>query len=529
VAPKTRYASYGELSLAYQVMGEGDIDIVVVPSFISHVEFWWAMPQAKSFFERIAAFSRLLIFDKAGTGLSDPVSGIPTLEERAGEVEAVMDAAGMERAAIIGLSEGGPMAIFFSVTRRERAEALILLDTYPTMSFGTKPPNPRDVADGALDIDDVRRRAAQLGLREDEMIDEEQLERGRRLVRHVLEDWGEGKTLKAFLPHQGDESQLGLLERLCASPGMAQATIASAMRLDVTDLLESVDVPTLLVHAKDDLAVPVQGSRFMARRIPGARLVEVEGEDHAPWFSSPDEIAGEIEQLLTGERHAPRADRVLATVLFTDIVGSTERAAALGDSRWRALLERHDELTRRHVADFGGTAVKSTGDGQLATFDGPAAAIRCTEAVRDALLEEEIPIRAGLHTGEIERIGEDVGGLGVHLAARVCGEAGPGEILVSRTIRDLVVGSGLAFEGRGSHRLKGVPGEWELLAVAPEGGSAGEEERQLAQFETGSPQATRRPTDRFAAALLRRAPGALRTAIRLDPRYRRSVKASRSP
>ncbi len=523
MAPKTEYARYGELSLAYQVVGEGDIDIVIVPSFVSHIEFWWAHPAAKSFFDRIASFSRLLIFDKAGTGLSDPVSAVPTLEERAGEVEAVMDAAGMERAAIIGLSEGGPMAIFFSTTRRERTEALVLFDTYPTMFVGTKPSSLREAVDSSPGIDDVRRWAAEIGLREDEIPNAAQLERSRRIGRHVLDDWGEGKALKAFVPHQGDEAQLGLLERLCASPGMARATMASAIRLDVTDLLESVDVPTLLVHARDDLAVPVQFSRFMARRIPGARLLEVEGEDHAPWFSSPEEIGGEVEQLLTGARHAPRPERVLATVLFTDIVGSTERAAQLGDARWRALLERHDELTRRHVGEFGGTAVKSTGDGQLATFGGPAAAVRCTEAVRDALAQEGIPIRAGLHTGEIERIGEDVGGLGVHLAARVCAEAAPGEILVSRTIRDLVVGSGLAFEDRGIHRLKGVPGEWELLAVAPEGSSAGEEERGLARIETPGASTAQRPTDRVAAAMARRVPGALRTVIRLDPRYRRAV------
>jgi class 3 adenylate cyclase len=524
VTPKTEYAPYGEFNLAYQVVGEGDVDIVLVPSFVSHIEFWWAHPAAKSFFDRIASFSRLLVFDKAGTGLSDPVSGIPTLEERAGEIEAVMDAVGMDSAAIFGLSEGGPMAIFFSVTQRERTEALVLFDTYPTMSAGTKPPSLRDFADGAIGMDDVRRRAAELGLREDEIPNEAQLERGRRTIRHVLEDWGEGKALKSFVPHQGNQAELGLLERLCASPGMARATMTSAARLDVTELLDSVDVPTLLVHARDDLAVPVQWSRFMARRIPGARLLEVEGEDHAPWFTSPDKIAGEIEQLLTGVRHAPQPDRVLATVLFTDIVGSTERAAELGDARWRALLERHDELTRERVAEFGGTAVKSTGDGFLATFDGPAAAIRCTEAMREALAREEIPIRAGLHTGEIERIGEDVGGLGVHLAARVCGEAAPGEILVSRTIRDLVVGSGLAFEDRGSHRLKGVPGEWGLLAVAPEGSQAGEEERQLAEIETASARSAQRPVDRLAAAVARHAPGALRTAIRLDPRYRRATR-----
>ena len=302
------------------------------------------------------------------------------------------------------------MAIFFSTTRRERTEALVLLDTYPTMAVDGKHRSLRDIADGEVGMDDVRRYAAELGLREDEIPDEAQLARGRRIFKHVLEDWGEGKALKTFVPHQGDEAQLGLLERLCASPAMAQATLTSALRLDVTGLLESVDVPTLLIHATGDLAVPVQGSRIMARRIPGARLLEVEGEDHAPWFSSPDESAGAIEQLLTGTRHRPRPQRVLATVLFTDIIGSTNRAAELGDARWREVLERHDELTRRHVGEFGGTSVKSTGDGQLATFDGPAAAVRCTETVRDALAQEGIPIRAGLHTGEIERIGEDVGG-----------------------------------------------------------------------------------------------------------------------
>jgi class 3 adenylate cyclase len=258
---------------------------------------------------------------------------------------------------------------------------------------------------------------------------------------------------------------LALIERLCASPGMARTTLGSGSRLDVSDLLESVEVPTLIVHARGDL-VPIQNARQMARRIAGARLLEVDGVDHAPWFSSPDETVGEIEELLTGSRRPRQPDRVLATVLFTDIVGSTERAAELGDARWRAVLKRHEEVTRRQVAEFGGTAVKSTGDGFLAIFDGPAAAIRCTEAIRDALPPEGVRIRAGLHAGEIERIGEDIGGLGVHIAARVCAYADPGEILVSRTIGDLVVGSGLAFEPRGSYELKGVPGEWQLLSVA---------------------------------------------------------------
>ena len=520
MAPKTQYAKCGDISLAYQVVGDGDVDIVLVPSFVSHIEFFWAHPAIKSFLDRLATFARLVIFDKAGTGLSDPVPRYRTLEERATEVEAVMDAAGMERAAVFGLSEGGPTAIFFSVTRPARAEALVLFGTFAS-SFGLS----LEAVEMELSevMETLHHRAAEHDLAEDEIPDEAQVERVRRFARHVLNDWGEGKALKALVPAQGDEAQLGLIERLCTSPGMARATLISGSRLDVIDLLGAVAVPTLVVHARGDL-VPVQNARMMARRIPGARLLEVDGVDHAPWFSSPDEIVGEIEELLTGTRHAPEPDRILATVLFTDIVGSTERATELGDARWRAVLERHDEVTRGRVADAGGVTVKSTGDGFLATFNGPAAAIRCAESIREALASDGVQIRAGLHTGELERIGDDIGGVAVHIAARVCAHAGPDEILVSRTIGDLVVGSGLAFEDRGSHVLKGVPGEWQLLAVAPKDSPAGDEEKQLAAIEIGNPRATQRPTDRVAAAVARRAPGAIRAAIRLDPRYRRAAR-----
>ena len=516
MAPRTEYAKCGDLNLAYQVVGDGPIEIVLVPSFVSHIEFWWAHPAVKSFLDRIASFARLAIFDKAGTGLSDPVSEIPTLEERAGEVEAVMDAAGMKRAAVFGLSEGGPTAIFFSVTRPARTEALVLFGSYPTSFADTLEPD-------RMTFERVRLELLARGLEESDMPDEAQLERIRTFARHVLNDWGEGKALKELVPRQGDEAQLGLVERLAASPGMARATLAFGSRVDVSDLLETVAVPTLIVHAKEDL-VPVQNARFMARRIPGARLLEVEGRDHAPWFSEPDVIAGEIEQLLTGRRGTPSRTRVLATVLFTDIVGSTQRAAELGDARWRAVLERHEELSRRQVAGFGGVAVKTTGDGVLATFEGPAAAIRCAEALRDALAGEAIPIRAGLHAGEIERIADDIGGIAVNIAARVCSQAGAGEILVSRTIGDLVVGSGLAFEDRGSHTLKGVPGEWQLLAVASGRPGPDHEEARLAQIEIASPRAAQRTSDRFAATLARRAPGVVRTAIKLDPRFRRSLQ-----
>lgn len=517
MVPKTRYARYGDLSVAYQLVGEGNIDIVVVPSFVSNIEFYWAHPAIKSFLDRLASIGRLLIFDKAGTGLSDPVSAIPTLEERGREIEAVMDAAGMQRAAVIGMSEGGPSAIYFSVIRPERTTALVLFGTFP--SILADPLNPASIS-----MESVHRRASEKGLADDEVPDEAQLERIRRFTGHVLNDWGEGHALKELVPNQGDLAQLGLLERLSASPGMARATLVSASRLDVTNLLGLIDVPTLIVHAKGDL-VPIQNARLMARRIPRARLVEVEGVDHAPWLSGPDEIVGEIEEMLTGTRHASHSNRSLATVLFTDIVESTRHAAELGDNRWRAVLECHDEATRRAVATFGGTAIKSTGDGFLAIFDGPVAAIRCAEAIREALAQEQIFIRAGVHAGEIERIGEDIGGIGVHIAARVCAQATSQEILVSQTIADLVIGSGLAFESRGRHELKGVPGTWELLAVAPKRSVAGGDEEQLAQIEIGSRRATQRPVDRLAAAVARRSPGAIRAAMRLDPRYRRSVRS----
>jgi pimeloyl-ACP methyl ester carboxylesterase len=530
VAPKTQYARHGDLNLAYQVAGEGDVDVVIAPSFVSNVDFYWAHPAIKSFLDRISSFSRLLLFDKGGTGLSDPVSEIPTLEQRADEIEAVMDAAGIERAAIFGLSEGAPAAVLFSVTRPERTEALVLFGGFP-VGFGAligedSPDKLRELIEREFSpdlLDHVRRAAIERGFPPDDVPDEAQIERYRGFGDHALNDWGEGKALKQLVPNMGDEGQLGLMERLCASPGMVEATVMAGARLDVTDLLESVAVPTLVVHARDDL-VPVQGGRMMAERIPGARMIEVEGQDHAPWWTEPERIIAEIEELLTGQRHAPRPQRVLATVLFTDIVGSTEQAAKLGDARWRAVLERHDEVTARQVSSCGGKAVKSTGDGFLATFEGPAAGIQAAEAIRDSLAAEDVQVRAGLHTGEIERIEDDVGGIAVHIAARVCAEAGPGEILVSRTIRDLVVGSGLGFEDRGTHELKGVPGAWQLLAVAPPDSEAGRPERELSAIEIGSRHSTRRRGDRAVAAILRRAPGAVRAAIRLDPRYRRAVK-----
>jgi class 3 adenylate cyclase len=482
-----------------------------VPSFVSHLDFWWGHPAVKSWLDRLTSFARLISFDKAGTGLSDPVSGVPTIEERAAEIEAVMDAAGSERAALFGLSEGGPSSILFAATRPDRVQALVLFGTYAT-GFALWSSSPAE----------VRTEMGRRGIPEEYVPTESQLERNAAFQRHVRDDWGEGKALGLLVPDQGDPLQLALLERVSASPGMARATMESAMRLDVSDLLPTVTVPTLVVHAREDL-VPIQLGRYIADHVPGARILEVPGRDHAPWFSEPDMIAAEIEELLTGARHARRSDRRLATVLFTDIISSTERAATLGDARWRALLERHHELVREELGRFEGKEVKTVGDGFLATFDGPARAIRCTEAVRDAVGGLGIQLRAGIHTGECEVMDNDIGGMAVHIAARVSGMAGAGEILVSRTVRDLVVGSGIEFQDRGSHELKGVPGEWGVLAVVPEGPSAGSPEASLDKMETPGPQTSMRRTDRIAAAVARRTPGVLRGLARAEHRVRRAM------
>jgi pimeloyl-ACP methyl ester carboxylesterase len=511
VTSRTRYAKCGDLNLAYRVSGDGPVDVVIVPSFVSNVELFWAHPAVKAWLDRIGSFARLTLFDKAGTGLSDPVSGPRTLEQRAGEIEAVLDAVGADRPVLFGLSEGGPASITFTATRPNRVRALVLFGTWP-----------RSAAVG-LSTADARERLAADGVPERYWPTDGQLERVRAFAHAVRERWGEGEALALLVPSQGDARQLAMVERLCASPGMTRATLEAAAMTDVRDVLPTIDVPTLVVHADEDL-VPVQYGRFIADQIPGARLLEVRGRDHAPWLSEPDAIAEEIEEFLTGARHAREPDRMLATVLFTDITGSTERAAQLGDARWWAVLERQGEATRAELQRFGGREVKSMGDGFLATFDGPARAIRCAEAIRAALRGLGIEIRAGIHTGECDLIGEDIGGLAVHIAARVKALAGAGEILVSRTVRDLVVGSGIAFAERGVHSLKGVPGEWNLLAVASERPPSELPEVQVTKIDTPGPRESMHAGDRVAAVVARRAPGVLRTATRLERRIRAARK-----
>ncbi len=499
--PETSYASCGDLSLAYQVFGEGP------------VELYWTMPEFEVFMERLSTFCRIVLFDKAGVGLSDPVPKVRTLEDRATEIEAVMDAVGFGKAVILGVSEGGPAAIVFAAKRPERTRALILTSTFAYTGF-----------DGWEEVDsdpaELRERLVpELG--EDYTPSAEQIAGGQAFGRAVRSAWGSGAALKSLLPSVRSARQLGMLERMSASPGMARATLEAAFRIDVRPILPTITVPTLVIHARDDHGAPVQMGRYLADHIPGARLLEVEGADHAPWINDPDRILTEIEEFLTGSHAAPpQSHRALRTVLFTDIVASTEHAAATGDERWRAVLQRFGEITAESAEHFGGTVVKSTGDGHLITFEGPTQAIRCGEALRAHAETLGIEIRAGIHTGECELLGTDIGGLAVHIAARILGQAGAGEILVSRCVRDLVVGSGTGFEDRGLVELRGVPGSWQLLAVDRHGAHAASAEAELASTPTPGPRAAMRRSDRAVEVMARRSPWILRGMARLTPASR---------
>ncbi|VBA43395.1 Sigma factor SigB regulation protein RsbQ [Mycobacterium attenuatum] len=506
---ETSYASCGDLSLAYQVFGDGPVELVWAGSFASHVELYWTMPEFGSLMEKLGTFTRILLFDKAGVGLSDPVPRVRTLDERAAEIEAVMDAAGFGKAALLGVSEGGPAAILFAATRPERTRALILT--------GTTSYNAAQSWDD-LECDPAELRAhvaRELG--EGYVPSLEWIARSQEFGRAVRSAWGSGAALKCVLASIRSTRQLGTFERMCASPGMARATAEAAFRIDVRPILPTITVPTLVLHARDDPGVPVQSGRYLADHIPGARMVELEGADHAPWFTDPDRVAAEIEELLTGGHAAPaQSHRALRTVLFTDIVASTERAAALGDERWRAVLQRFSEITAELTQRFGGTVVKSTGDGHLTTFDGPTQAIRCAEALRAGAETLSIEIRIGIHTGECELLDGDIGGIAVHIAARILGHAGAGDILVSCTVRDLVVGSGAGFADRGSVALRGVPGAWQLLAVERHGARAGSAEAQLVSTPTPGPRSAMRRSDRAVAVMAKRTPWILRGVARLS-------------
>ena len=439
VPPVARYARSGDLHIAYTVQGDGPVDLVWIPPWISQVEYLWSDPALGAVMDRLTQFARVITFDRRGSGLSDPLQGAPTLEEQMDDVLAVMDAAGSTRAAICATLEGGPMAVLFGATHPDRTQALIL---YATFSRATWAEDyewawPGEDRDAKMEMS--------------------------------IEHWGEGLVAGSVAPSRMGDPRFrewaGRLERLAASPGTIRRIFDLIGEFDVRDVLPSIRVPTLVMHRREDSFIKVEHSRYIAERVPGARYVELEGTDNMFAVGDSESIIGEIEEFLTGERHASEPDRMLATVMFTDIVDSTRRAADLGDRDWQDLLGRHDQLFRRALDRHRGREIKHTGDGFLATFDGPARAIRCAASITDAVEELGLELRAGLHTGELEVRRDDLGGLAVHIAARVMGMADGGEVLVSSTVKDLVAGSGIDFEDRGTHELRGVPGDWRLFRV----------------------------------------------------------------
>jgi pimeloyl-ACP methyl ester carboxylesterase len=439
--PETRYVASGDVNIAYQVVNDGPRDLVLVPGWLSNIEVFWEEPTLVRFLQRLATFSRLILFDKRGTGLSDRVSDMPTLETRMDDVRAVMDAVGSERAALLGYSEGGPMSALFAATFPARTSALIMIGGYaariPTPDYPWAPTPEERV----------------------------------RFIEATRQDWGGPVGIEDRAPTLATDARFrawwARMLRLSASPGANVALLKMNTEVDIRHVLPSIRVPTLLLHNVGDRCLDVRGSRYMAARIPGAKYVELDGVDHLPWVGNPDAMLDEIEEFLTGVRTGPDPDRVLATVLFTDIVGSTEHAVERGDRAWRDMLARHHTLVRDALARFRGREIDTAGDGFFATFDGPARAIRCACAISQSVRALDIHVRAGLHTGECEVMGEKVGGIAVHIGARVVGLANAGEVLVSSTVKDLVAGSGIDFQSRGAYALKGIPGEWNLFAVSP--------------------------------------------------------------
>jgi pimeloyl-ACP methyl ester carboxylesterase len=435
--PQTRYVKSDGVHIAYQVLGEGPLDVVFVPGFVSNVEANWDSPERASFFRRLASFCRLILFDKRGTGMSDRTSQVFTLEQRMHDVQAVMDDAGSEQAALFGISEGGPMSILFAATYPERTKALVLYGTYAKKSWVAD--NPEGWTD----------------------------ERWAAVLENTERHWGtpQGIDLSMWAPSIADDQRaagrFASYFRASDSPGAAIAVWQMNREIDARSVLPSIKVPTLVLHRTDERVVSIDQARRFTKQIPHARLVELPGIDHVPWVGDSGAIINQVEAFLAGTQSATEPDRELATVLFVDIVASTERAVMLGDSKWRELLEGYLAVARGQLELFRGHEVDTAGDGLFATFDGPARAIRCAASIRHQARALDIDLRAGVHTGEVETIGG--GGLAVHIGARVLAGAEPGEILVSSTVKDLVAGSGIRFEHRGMHALKGVPGEWRLF------------------------------------------------------------------
>jgi len=440
--PETRYAQNGELSIAYSVFGRGPFDLVFVPGFISHQELAWDSPLFRGIYERLGAFARVITFDKRGTGLSERTLGFGSAEERMDDIRAVMDAAGSERAAIIGVSEGGPLATLFAATYPMRATALVLWGTFARC---------------------MRAPDYEVGLEEGPP---------EEMFAMLRELWGTGRALRMVVQHAPDDPDtdrmLARYERNASTPAMVVEIMRRNVAIDVRSALGAISAPTLVVHRAGDPVVPSRLGKYLAGHVDGARLAVLPGDWHVNGsVGGEDDLLDIVEEFLTGDRpaHETEIDRVLATVLFTDIVSSTEQAAELGDRRWREVLDRFRLVVRGELGRFRGREVNTRGDDFLATFDGPGRAVRCAEAIAAGAHPLGVEVRAGLHTGEVELQGDDVAGLAVHIGARVCTLAGAGEVLVTSTVRDLVVGSGISFVERGLHQLKGVPGEWQVLAV----------------------------------------------------------------
>jgi len=436
MTPETRYARLGDLHIAYQVVGRGALDVTLIDQWWSNVDSLWRVPPFASFVERLATFARVILLDKRGTGLSDPVplGGLPTLEEWMDDLTAVLDAVGSRRTAIISGLGGSFLSILFAATYPERTSALALVDAYARGDHV-----PRDTGSRDRDVEEIRA------------------------------GWGQGILVRRLAPDEaGNESfvqRFAEYERQSASPGMAGAMLKMLYESDVSHVLPTINVPTLVIVHDRSARIPPESGRYIAQQIPNARYVELPGSENLVWAGDQVALVALVQEFFTGTRPADITDRVLATVLFSDIVGSTELAAKLGDRRWKELLDSHDELSSRLVEQFRGRLVDRQGDGFLATFDGPARAIRCALALRTGMKDLGIKTRAGLHTGEIERREGNIGGIAVHIGARVANLAGPEEVLVSRTVVDLVAGSEIAFADRGERDLKGVPGRWTLFAV----------------------------------------------------------------
>ncbi len=437
--PATRYAKSGDVHVAFQVFGRGPPDVVMVPGFVSNVEMMWDLPFMGPALRRAEKFARVISFDKRGTGLSDRSVGVPTLEERMDDVRAVMDEAQVERASLWGISEGGPMCLLFAATYPERTSSLVLQGSFARLSQTSDQPfgYPPEAVEP--------------------------------IVANFEREWGTGTVLRSFFPTSAQDPALQELyaryERNSASPGDMVDIVSMLAKIDVRAVLPTIAVPVLILHSAGDSVVTVEHGRYLAEQISGARFIELTGDDHLPIGEDAPRYFDDIEEFLTGHRPDPLPERVLKTVLFTDIVDSTKTAERVGDKDWRAILDRHDTIVRSEINRFRGVEVNTTGDGFLAAFDGPARAVHCAVAVRDRVGAEGLRVRSGVHTGECVERGDDLAGIAVHIAARVMAAAQPDEVLVSRTVTDLVAGSGLSFVDRGEHQLKGVPGSWALFAV----------------------------------------------------------------